>query len=162
MPETAVPPESAALKAAHRRSGYSMAELAAAIGMSRGSVQVALDGVRYRDGEAIPVVPPDATLVRLAGLLGIGPATLRELGRDRAAQLLEEADPPVPVEKPVSLSERESQAAVAARAAVVRQMLSIFSTEELRAELDRRDRAEHDEINREGIRDAAEEWRMTR
>lgn len=48
-----------------------------------------------------------------------------------------------------SSSDAEAQATAAGTASLARRILSVFSTEELRAELERRDRAEHDQIGRE-------------
>lgn len=149
------PPESAVLKAAHKKSGLTIADLAAATGMAVGTVHIALNGMRYRDGKAKVAVPPDRTLVKLSSVLHVQPTTLRALGRGRAADLLEEASLAGSEPTATFASELEAQAAVVGRAALARQVLSAFSVEELRAELERRERAEHDELDREGRDDAA-------
>ena len=57
-------------------------------------------------------------------------------------------------EAPESVSDEAAMAAAAARVSLARQVLAVFSTEDLRDELDRRDRAEHDALDREGRDDA--------
>ncbi len=136
------------LKEAYRSSGLTAADLAAATGLSTASVHIAMNGIRYRDGVAKVTVPPDSTVVKLASVLHIHPEALRSHGRDRAAGLLEEANATEGAhQKPQS--DREAQAAAYARAALVKQVLAVFSTEELRAELERRDRGDHEQIRRE-------------
>lgn len=78
---------------------------------------------------------------------------LRAHGRDRAAGLLEEAERTESTSRKPS-SDLEAQAAAQARATLVKQVLGVFSTDELTAELERRDQAEHDLLNQEGQGDA--------
>lgn len=130
--EIDLPPESKILDAAYRTSGLTAADLAAATGLSVGSIRIALSGIRYRNGEGKAVAPADPTLAKLASVLGVSPAALREVGRDRAAELmLEAADT-------VALADLDTKAAIAGRAALARQVLGVFSTDELRAEIARR------------------------
>lgn len=133
------------LKAAYKKSGLKVADLAAATGLSVGTIHIALSGIRYRDGKGRPAVPPDRTLVKLASVLGIHPDALRAYDRPRAAELLEEAVSTEDASSPAFASDLEAQAAVAGRAALARQVLAAFSVEELRAEIERRERAERDE-----------------
>ena len=122
------------LKAAHKVSGLTVADLAAATGLSVASIHIALNGVRYRDGEAKATAPPDATLVKLASMLGVTPDMLREQGRARAADLLEaEASEAITFD-----SDREAQAAAHGRRVLAKQVLAAFSVEELEAEVQRR------------------------
>lgn len=134
VPNLEIPPECVALKAAHKASGLTVADLAAATGLSVASIHIALNGVRYRDGEAKATVPPDGTLVKLSSMLGVTPDMLREHGRARAAGLLE-----TEVSEAVTFdSDREAQAAVHGRAVLAKQVLAAFSVEELEAEVQRR------------------------
>lgn len=142
------------LKEAYKTSGLTAADLAAATGLSQGSVHIAMNGIRYRAGEPKVKTPPDSTVVKLASVLHIEPATLREHGRDRAAGLLEDASTVEGGNRQKRPSDLEAQAAAYGRAALVKQVLNVFSTEELRAELERRDQADHDQLDREGREDA--------
>lgn len=144
------PLECALLKGAYRKAGLTVADLAAATELSVGTIHIALNGVRYRDGAARVAVPPDRTLVKLATVLRLGPQALRAVGRDRAADLIEEAQA-TDAEPASFASDAEARAAATARAALVRQVLAAFTTEELRAELGRRDRVESE---------GAPEWEM--
>jgi len=149
--EDQIPAECRAIKLVHQRSGLTVADLAAATGLSVGTIHVALSGVRYRGSEAKITAPSDRTLVRLASALGLKPGFLRDVDRGRAADLLAEADE-VGV-RPVFAVEQDAQAAVAARSALTRQILAVFSTEELRTELERRDRLEEEDERRENNKD---------
>ncbi|TFD23818.1 hypothetical protein [Cryobacterium sp. TMT2-23] len=130
------PAESLILNATYKKSGLTAADLAAATGLSVGAIRIALSGIRYRSGEPKATVPPDQTLVRLASALGIGPAVLSGLGRDRAAELLTGA------KSTSAAPDLDTQAAIAAREALTRQVLAVFSTDELRAEIARRTESE--------------------
>lgn len=155
-----IPPESALLKEAYRKSGLTVADLAAATGLSSGTLHIAMSGIRYRDGQAKATVPPDATVVKLASVLGIHPDVLRSNGRPRAAELLAEATSGrADATKATFASDLEAKAAAAGRAALARQVLAVFSTEDLRDELERRDRLEHDQLDQEGRDDAAADLR---
>lgn len=135
-PEIDVPAECVMLKAAYKKSGLTVADLAAATGLSVGTIHIALSGIRYRDGKAKAAVPPDRTLVKLSSVLGIHPDVLRAYDRQRAAELLAEASAD---EAPTAFqSDQEAQASVAGRAALARQVLAAFSTAELQAEIERR------------------------
>lgn len=144
-PGVEIPPESKMLKAAYKASGLTAADLAAATGLSTASIHVAQNGVRYRNGEAKATVPPDNTLVKLSSVLGISPDTLRRHGRDRAADLLAEVEA---TGQSLSFdSDREAQAVVHGRSVLAKQILAVFSTEELEAEAQRRrwaDQMDHD------------------
>lgn len=155
-PEPDVPAESKMLKAAYRDSGLTVADLASASGLSVGTVHIALNGIRYRDGKARVAIPPDRTLVKLASALRIHPDVLRVHDRARAADLLVEASRVGAGEEVSFASEREAQAAVAGRSVLARQILAAFSDEELRAELERRDRSEHILMNRQAEMDIAD------
>lgn len=74
---------------------------------------------------------------KLASLLRIQPAALRDAGRERAAQLLEE----IPSDKrPTTVaSDVDSRSRAEGRRIVTQQVLGVFSTEELRAEIQRRE-----------------------
>ena len=137
-PEIEIPAESVMLKADYKKSGLTVADLASATGLSVGTIHIALSGIRYRDGKGKAAVPPDRTLVKLASVLLIDSEALRAYERDRAAELLEEAG--VETSQTEFSSDLEAQAAVAGRAALTRQILAAFSTEELRAEINRRER----------------------
>ncbi|SEB55008.1 hypothetical protein SAMN04489806_1071 [Paramicrobacterium humi] len=126
------PAESLLLNAAYKKSGLTAADLAAATGISVGAIRIALSGLRYRDGQPKATVPPDQTLARLASALGIVPSVLQSIGRERAAELLGEA-------KSTAIApDLDATAAIAAREALTRQVLAVFSTDELRAEINRR------------------------
>lgn len=147
------------LKEAYKTSGLTAADLAAATGLSVGSVHVAMNGIRYRTGEAKVTSPPDRTLVKLASVLHIHPDVLRRHGRDRAAGLLAEVNEADGGTRQRLPSDLEAQAAAHGRSALAKQVLDIFSTEELRDELERRDRADHDQLDQEGRDDAAADLR---
>ncbi|SFN43320.1 hypothetical protein [Mycetocola miduiensis] len=131
-----LPAESLILNATYKKSGLTAADLAAATGLSLGATRIALSGIRYRDGEPKVTVPPDQTLALLASALGIAPAVLSGLGRDRAAELLAEA------KSTVAAPDLNTTAAIAARESLTRQVLAVFSTDELRAEIARRTESE--------------------
>lgn len=133
-----VPPESALVKAAAKRAGLTVAQLADATGLSVGAINIALTGVRYRAGGARSAVPTDRTLARLAPALGIQADTLRAYGRHGAAELLGDAPEPARSATDSDAGIREAWAATAARAALADQILAVFSTDELRAEIARR------------------------
>ncbi|MGO1971616.1 MAG: helix-turn-helix domain-containing protein [Propionibacteriaceae bacterium] len=128
------PVESELLDAQYRKSGLTVADLAKSTGISVGAIRIALSGVRYRDGQPRRVVPPDQTVAKLAAVLGLSPKALTGIGRSRAAAILAEGQGSTVSAEP----DLNSVAAIAGRQSVVRQMLAIVSTEELRAELDRR------------------------
>jgi hypothetical protein len=130
------PAESLLLNATYKKSGLTAADLAVATGLSVGAIRIALSGIRYRDGQPKATVPPDQTLVLLASALGVVPAVLHGLGRERAAELLAEAKNP-PVARDLNTT-----SAIAAREALTRQVLAVFSTDELRAEIARRTESE--------------------
>lgn len=149
--EIEIPAESRAIKRVYQQSGLTVADLAAATDLSVGTIHVALSGIRYRGSEARLAVPSDRTLVRLASALGLTPEFLRHFDRDRAADLLAEAGEPST--RPAFPAEQDAQVAVAARSVLTRQILSVFSTEELRAELERRDQSEQEAERRENDRE---------
>jgi transcriptional regulator with XRE-family HTH domain len=155
--ELVPPAESSLLRAAYKKSGLTVADLASATGLSVGTVNIALSGIRYRDGKAKIAIPADRTLVKLASVLRIHPEILRAHDRRRAAELLAEASEASSV-TPIA-SDLDAQAVAAGRSALARQVLALFAAEELRAELERRDRAEHDALDREAWDDVAETLR---
>ena len=147
--EIVPPPESVALKAAYKRSGLTVADLSAATGLATATVYIALSGIRYRNGIGKATSPPDRTVVKLAGVLRVHPDALRAVGRDRAAQLLEEVEGSPTESAPVVVSDETAKAAAAARSALARQVLAAFATEDLREELERRERADGETHERE-------------
>lgn len=144
------------LKAVYRDSGLTVADLASATGLSVGTVHIALNGIRYRDGRAKVAIPPDRTLVKLASALRIHPDVLRVHDRARAADLLVEASRVEAGQEVSFASEREAQAAVAGRSVLARQVLAVFSDDELRAELERRDHSENIRMHRQEEADLAD------
>lgn len=136
-----IPPESTLLRAEYERSGLTIAAMSRATGISTAALHIAMNGFRYREGGTpTSVTPPDKTIVKLASLLRISPGILREVKRERAAQLLEETPAH---QRPTSTpSDRDAQFAAASRRLLVRQMLAVFNTEELRAEIELRNEAE--------------------
>ncbi|MGG5172435.1 helix-turn-helix domain-containing protein [Pseudarthrobacter sp. J1738] len=154
--EIDVPSESEMLKAAYRSSGLTIGDLAVATGLSAGTIHIALNGFRYRAGKANVAIPPDRTLVKLASALAIHPDVLRVHDRSRAADLLIEASRVQPPQEVSFASEREAKAAVAGRSVLVRQILGLFSADELREELERRDQVEHELLKREAEKDISE------
>lgn len=144
-PNFEIPAESAILKTAYRKSGLTVADLAAATSLSVATVNNALNGIRYRDGKARAAAPPDATLVKLAFVLHIRPDELRARDRVRAADLLEQ-------ERGVN----DAPLISAGTQSLAQRVLAAFSTDELQAEIERRERAEY---SQEGIDDAAADLR---
>lgn len=142
--EIELPVECELLDAQYRRSGLTVADLADSTGISAGAIRIALAGIRYRNGQARRVVPPDQTVAKLSAVLGISADTLIGVGRSRAAAILAEGQGTTVNAQP----DLNSVAAIAGRQSVVRQMLAIFSSEELRAELARRSAHEEDVPNR--------------
>lgn len=132
-----VPPaESTILKALYRKSGLTVADLSAATGLSVATLHIALNGIRYRSDGPRVAEPSDITLVKLGSVLGLDPAILRAAGRDRAADLLAEAISTNP--RPALPAEQEAIIGAAARTALAIQVLAAFSTDELTAEIRRR------------------------
>lgn len=147
-----VPPvECVALRTAYKKSGLTVADLSAATGLSTATIYIALSGIRYRNGVGKATRPPDSTVVKLAGVLRVHPDALRAVGRDRAAELLEEVEGTSERLTSAStiVSDETAKAAAAARAALARQVLAAFATEDLRLELDRRERADDEAHDRE-------------
>mgnify|MGYP001359652749 CR=1 FL=1 len=134
------PAESLLLKATYKKSGLTVADLAAATGLSVATLHIALNGIRYREDGPRVSAPSDITLVKLGSVLGLEPEALRAIGRDRAADLLVEANTAGP--RAAVPSEQEAMAAAAARTALTIQVLGAFSTDELRTEIRRREGAE--------------------
>lgn len=135
--ELSIPPESTLLRTAYERSGLAVPATAEATDISKASIHIAMNGFRYRKGEPVVVSPPDKTVVKLASLLRVEPQAIRDAGRERAAQLLEE----IPSDqRPTStLSDYGAQSQSTGRQILARQMLGVFPTEELRAEIERRE-----------------------
>lgn len=150
-------PESKLLDDAYRRSGLTAADLAVATGLSVTSVRNALSGLRYRNGAAKVVPPPDRTVALLAGALGVSAAALRAVGRDRAAMMLQEGQ-----EGARSTVDLESVAAIAGRRALARQILAVFTIEDLEAEIARREGLEAQRYRQEGEAELAEDLRVER
>lgn len=127
------------LRAEYKRSGLTIAEVAKVSGVSTPSVHVAVNGFRYYDRQKVVTVPPSKTLVKLAAALSIDAAKLRAVGREDAAQLLEET-PAYQLPTPATAL-ADVEAATSARQTVIRQVLGVFSTNELLAEIERRESA---------------------
>lgn len=127
------------LRAEYKRSGLTIAEVAKVSGVSTPSVHVAVNGFRYYDRQKVVTVPPSKTLVKLAAALSIDAAKLRAVGREDAAQLLEET-PTYQLPTPATAL-ADVEAAASARQTVIRQVLGVFSTDELLAEIERRQSA---------------------
>lgn len=110
-----------------------------ATGISTTAIQIAMSGFRY--GKRVPSVvpPPDKTLVKLAAVLQIEPEALRKVSRDHAAKLLGE----IPADELLSAEDAEqpleSVSMPPGRQILARQVLGVFSTDELRAEVERRE-----------------------
>lgn len=134
-----IPPESKLLRAAYEESGVIVSSLSRATDISTPAIYIAVNGFRYRKGVPTVVSPPDKTLVKLAAVLRIEPEALRNVGRDHAAKLLEEipADELPTAEDSENLL--ESVAMPPGRQILARQVLGVFSTDELRAEIERRE-----------------------
>ncbi|MUN53919.1 hypothetical protein GMA10_01525 [Kocuria koreensis] len=143
-PDLDVPAESVLLRTIYKQSGVKVADIAKASGLSVSAIHIAFNGFRYRDGVAKVAVPPDRTLVKLGAVLGVEPAALREVGRDRAAELLAEVGESDETLSATFGSDAEAKAHAAGRVGLARQVLAAFSSEELRAELMRRTAAEDD------------------
>lgn len=134
--ELVTPPECSLLRVAYERSGLAVSAMAKATDISKASIHIAMNGFRYHKGEPVVVSPPDKTVVKLASLLRVEPQAIRDAGRERAAQLLEEIPPD---QRPTStLSDYEAQAVAASRHLLARQMLAVFTTEELGIEIEHR------------------------
>lgn len=150
--ELQIPAVSPLLKAAQRTSGRSVPQLAVDTGLSPATIHIALRGTRYTSGIERAVEPPDRTVVLLATVLGVTPQQLRDVGRRRAAVLME-ALPDDDLEVSSMRGDVESarevtlrqEAAARAREEVLRQVLAAFTDEELGRELERRRRISGDE-----------------
>lgn len=132
-----IPAECVALRSAYEVSGLTGAQLAKSAGVSTSSIQVALNGFRYRAGQRVVASPPDERLVKLAAVLGVLPDRLRELGRGRAAQLLERGMAAGSLTT-VLEEDEDARDLVSGRAVLAQQVLSAFSDQELEHELERR------------------------
>lgn len=154
-----IPAESALLKAAYKKSGLTVADLAAASGLSVGTLHIAFTGIRYRDGVGKPATPADQTLVKVGSVLRIDPQALREVGRDRAADLLQEAMQAGDLPTAASAADLDAQAAVAGRMALTKQILAVFSTEELRGEIARRQKGDEVNEDEQAYQDLADDLR---
>lgn len=133
-----IPPESALLRMAYETSGLIVSAMSRATGISTAAIHIAMNGYRYRDGVPTVVSPPDKTLVKLAAVLQIEPEMLAKAGREHAAKLLSEipADQLPTAEDPEQV---ESVSMPSGRTVLARQVLGVFSTDELRAEIQRRE-----------------------
>ncbi|WP_129656300.1 hypothetical protein [Rothia halotolerans] len=132
-----IPIESAELQRAYKQSGLTAADLAAATGISVGAVRIALAGIRYYKGEPRTTHPPDETLAKLASVLGIDANMLRGFGRERAAAIMADVE--------TAAVDLQAPAAIAGRQALAKQVLGVFSTDELEAEVKRRRMAERED-----------------
>lgn len=156
-----IPAECKLLRAKYKKSGLTVAELAQASGLSVGTITIVLSGVRYRAGKPHVSIPPDGTLVKVASVLRVQPAALRDAGRERAADLLAQAIDAGSVESFVLASDLDAQAVAAGRQALARQVLAVFSTEELRAEVQRRDAEDEASQERDDQADLLDDLRTS-
>lgn len=127
------------LHQAYSKAKITAGDIAVATGMSRGSVHVALDGWRKRGGVPTVIIPPDATVVKIAAVLHIDPDDVAAAGRPRAADLMRKIDPAT-----TTPSDLEAQSVAVGRAGLARQVLAAFSTGELQAEIQRRNGPDED------------------
>lgn len=165
--EPVIPEESKLLRAAYKKSGLTVADIAAASGISVPTLHIAFNGIRYRDGVGLASAPTDQTLVKVGSVLRLDARALRGIGRERAAGLLEEAlkADGLPVAR--SSSDEITLATLAGRRSLTKQILSVFSVDELRAEIERRnapgelntDSDDEDEDNEAFHRELAEDLR---
>lgn len=131
-------------KWSEQRPPVPIKQLKVETGLSVTSVTAAINGYRFVAGEGVRVVTPtDTVLFAVAGAIGVTPAELREVGRGIAADMLEQAklDPAYP-EATVRDDQGDTAAALAAmrvRRATLSRVLSVFTDEELREELARRE-----------------------
>lgn len=153
--EPVIPEESKLLRSAYKKSGLTVADIAAAAGVSVPTLHIAFNGIRYRDGVGLAAAPSDQTLVKVGSVLRLDAQALRDVGRERAAGLLEEAlnADDLPVAR--SSSDEIALAAVAGRRSLAKQILSIFSIDELRSEIERR--TAQDELGASEPDDTAED-----
>lgn len=131
-----LPAEVILLNTAYKKSGLTVPVLAAATGLSIPTLRQTLTGLRYYKGQPKVLMPTDKKLALLGSALGIPPEALTAMGRHRAAALITEGeyDSAVPVP--------DAAVVIAARAPLARQILAVFTVDELRAEVARRDRIE--------------------
>lgn len=156
-PQSDIPRESVLLRAAYERSGLSVGAMAKAVGLSSAAIHIAMNGFRYRGGEPVVVSPPDSTVVKLASLLRVEPGLLRDTERPRAAQLLEEVIASDATQ--ATVGDREAQTLAAGRMGLARPILAAFSTDELRAEIERRDEDDAERQDAESLKELADELR---
>lgn len=154
--EPVVPAESKLLRSAYKKSGLTVADIAAASGLAVPTLHIAFNGIRYRNGVGLASTPSDQTLVKVGSVLRLDAQALRDIGRERAAGLLEEAlkSDDLPVAR--SSSDEITLATLAGRRSLTKQILSVFSIDELRAEIERR--TEQDEpVAPDGSDDASDD-----
>ena len=142
-----VPEESKLLydRWSERRPRTPIAEIADRADVSVSTATAALNGYRHQaKGEAVRiVVPTDKVLAAIAQALGVTPAELRGVGRDVAVDLLEQAgqgnDSASGAPGDDQSDNAAALAALRARRATIKRVLSVFADEELREELARRE-----------------------
>lgn len=130
-----------------------METLASMTGLNINSVYNCLRGYRIRRNsrgktKKVPTRPQVRTVVLISAVLGIEPEQLRETGREDAADMLAHlpakekpeqcVSSPQPAINPVDM--RIAHAVFSTRAALIRDLLQIVSTDELRDELQRREK----------------------
>jgi transcriptional regulator with XRE-family HTH domain len=150
--EVQPPAEAMLLNRAYKKSGLTAGDLAVATGLSIPTVRQALTGLRYYKGQPKAMTPTDKKLALLGSALGIPPEALADLGRHRAAALISEGeyDSTVPM--------TDATVTIAARALLARQILAVFSVDELRAEVARRDRIEEAGPDQADLETASATW----
>lgn len=130
LPEDQVPAESKLLRRTYEESQHTVPELAELTGLSTATIHIAMQGFRYRQGEARRAVPHPDTLYKLAAALHIPAEQLREIGRTDVLEMLDGAAGSQPTADALSYN------------ALARKVLDAFSTSELRAEIARRETEE--------------------
>lgn len=83
------PPEATLLQKALEQDGRSIRTVAEEAGMSDARWRQIVKGSMTTGGHTSPVVAPPATLARMALVVGVSPARLREVGREDAAEAVE-------------------------------------------------------------------------
>ncbi|WP_218220449.1 helix-turn-helix transcriptional regulator [Nesterenkonia sp. Act20] len=132
LPDDQVPGESKLLRRCYEESRHTVPELAELTGLSTATIHIAMQGFRYRQGEVRRAVPHPDTLARLASALRISPGQLREVNRTDVLDMLTEAS-----EDQLTVAEHKARAV--GYDALERQVLAVFSTDELREEIARRE-----------------------
>ncbi|MBC9729888.1 helix-turn-helix transcriptional regulator [Streptomyces sp. TRM68367] len=84
------PPEAVLIRNAQKRSGLTVGQAAEQAGIGRSRWNQIVAGYQRVGGTAVEVKAPPETLARMALVVGVTPAQLRDAGREKAAVALEE------------------------------------------------------------------------